>query len=47
MIGGWVLAGVSLWAVILGWLVTPWLALAGALVFTGLVFYALEAWGDE
>lgn len=34
MIAVWAILGAAAWALILGWWVSPWLVLAGALVLT-------------
>ena len=34
MIAVWAILGAAAWALILGWLVSPWLTLAGAVVLT-------------
>lgn len=42
MIGVWMILGVAAWALILGWLVSPWLELAALLFWTVALLYALE-----
>ena len=42
----WVIAGLAGWAlvgsIVAGWLITPWLSLAGGLVLAVLLFVTLE-----
>ena len=42
MIAVWILAGLAAWALILGWLVSPWLELAALLFWTVALLYTLE-----
>lgn len=37
MIGVWMLAGVAVWAILLGLFVSPWLVIAGGVVFAAVV----------
>lgn len=42
MIVVWALLGLLSWALLLGWLVSPWLELAVLLFWTAFAFYTLE-----